>query len=48
MPKDSPLRGAEADDVALGGAVLPPVKFGRAGGPGWIRTSDRTVMSRLL
>ena len=41
-PPDSPNGGA---DVALSGRVMSTV---RAGGPGWIRTSDRTVMSRLL
>ncbi len=45
MPDDSPLRGGAAEEVALDGPVLSTVKFG---GPGWIRTSDRTVMSRLL
>ncbi len=35
MPEDSPLRGGEAEEVALGGPVLSTVK---SGGPGRIRT----------
>ncbi len=45
MPDDSPLGGGEAEEVALGRPVLSTVK---SGGPGWIRTTDRPVMSRVL
>ena len=45
MPEDSPLRGGDAEEVALGSPVLSTVK---SGGPGWIRTTDRPVMSRVL
>ena len=45
MPEDSPLRGGDAEEVALGSPVLSTVK---SGGPGWIRTTDRPVMSRAL
>ncbi len=45
MPEDSPLRGGDAEEVALGDPVLSTVK---SGGPGWIRTTDRPVMSRAL
>ena len=45
MPEDSPLGRSDAAEVALSGGVMSSV---RVGGPGWIRTSDRAVMSRLL
>ncbi len=45
MPEDGPMRGGEAEEVALGGPVLSTVK---SGGPGWIRTTDQPVMSRAL
>ena len=45
MPEDSPLRGRDAEEVALGSPVLSTVQ---SGGPGWIRTTDRPVMSRVL
>ena len=45
MPEDSPIGRTDAAEVALNGGVMSSV---RVGGPGWIRTSDRAVMSRLL
>ena len=44
-PPDSPIGGADAAEVALSGRVMSTVK---SGGPGWIRTTDRPVMSRVL
>ena len=45
MPDDSPIGRKDAAEVALAEGVRSSV---RDGGPGWIRTSDRAVMSRLL
>ena len=45
MPEDSPIGRKDAAEVALAEGVRSSV---RDGGPGWIRTSDRAVMSRLL
>ncbi len=45
MPEDSLIHGGATEKVALDGAVLPIVKNG---GPGWDRTNDQPVMSRLL
>ena len=45
MPQDSPIGGMDAEEVALHAPVLSTVKFG---GPGWSRTNDPPVMSRLL
>ena len=45
MPDDSPIPGKDAEQMALDGSVLSTVKFG---GPGRVRTYDRSVMSRLL
>ena len=45
MPEDSPIGPKDAAEVALADSVRSSV---RDGGPGWIRTSDRAVMSRLL
>ena len=44
-PPDSPIGGADAAEVALSGRVMSTVQ---SGGPGWIRTTDRPVMSRVL
>ncbi len=44
-PEDSPVGGADAAAVAQGGGVR---SIGHGGGPGWVRTSDLPVMSRLL
>ena len=45
MPEDSPIGRSDRAEMGLGGGVRKSV---RVGGPGWIRTSDRAVMSRLL
>ncbi len=45
MPEDSPIGAADSAEVGLDPGVMSTV---RVGGPGWIRTSDRAVMSRLL
>ncbi len=45
MPDDSPIGEADTADLALGGRVIAS---GCSGGPGWVRTSDLPVMSRLL
>ncbi len=45
MPEDSPIGRKDTAEVALAEGVRSSV---RDGGPGWIRTSDRAVMSRLL
>ena len=45
LPKDSPIGPSDRAEVGLGDGVRKSV---RVGGPGWIRTSDRAVMSRLL
>ncbi len=45
MPEDSPIGRKDTAEVALAEGVRNSV---RDGGPGWIRTSDRAVMSRLL
>ena len=45
MPGDSPLRGADAEEVALGGPVLSTVK---SGGPGGTRTPDFHTASVAL
>ena len=45
MPEDSPIGRSDRAEVDFGGGVRKSV---RVGGPGWIRTSDRAVMSRLL
>ena len=45
MPEDSPIGRKDTAEVALAEGVRSSV---RNGGPGWIRTSDRAVMSRLL
>ncbi len=45
MPDDSPIGRKDTAEVALADSVRSSV---RDGGPGWIRTSDRAVMSRLL
>ena len=44
-PDDSPMGGADTAEVALNGRVMNSV---HAGGPGWIRTNDQSVMSRPL
>ena len=45
LPEDSPIGPSDRAEVGLGDGVRKSV---RVGGPGWIRTSDRAVMSRLL
>ena len=45
MPEDSPLRGDDAEEVALGGPVLSTVK---SGGRYWIRTSDLCDVNAAL
>ncbi len=45
MPDDGLIPGRNAEEMALNGSVLSTVK---GGGPTWIRTRDRPVMSRLL
>ena len=45
MPEDSPIGRSDRAELGLQGGVRKSV---RVGGPGWIRTSDRAVMSRLL
>ncbi len=45
MPDDSRIPGKDAEEGASHGLVLSIVK---GGGPGWVRTSDLPVMSRLL
>ena len=45
MPEDSPIGPSDAAEIALDRGVMSTV---HVGGPGWIRTSDRAVMSRLL
>ena len=45
MPEDSPIGRSDRAEVGLEDGVRKSV---RVGGPGWIRTSDRAVMSRLL
>ena len=45
MPEDSRIPGRVTEEVALHGPVLSSVKYG---GPGWDRTNDQPVMSRLL
>ena len=45
MPDDGLIPGRNAEAMALNGSVLSTVK---GGGPTWIRTRDRPVMSRLL
>ncbi len=44
-PEDSPIGGADAAEIALNGGVR---SIGYGGGPGWDRTNDQPVMSRLL
>ena len=44
-PEDSPIGGADAAEIALKGGVR---SIGYGGGPGWDRTNDQPVMSRLL
>ena len=45
MPEDSFLAGGVTEKVALNGSVLASI---HVGGPGRVRTCDRSVMSRLL
>ena len=45
MPEDSPPRGGDAEEVALGGPVLSTVK---SGGRYWIRTSDLCDVNAAL
>ena len=45
MPEDSLIPGRATEEVALHGPLLSTVKYG---GPGWDRTNDQPVMSRLL
>ena len=45
MPEDSPLRGGDAEEVALGSPVLSTVQ---SGGRYWIRTSDLCDVNAAL
>ena len=45
MPQDSRIPGRNTEKLGLDGSVLSTVK---SGGPGWDRTNDQPVMSRLL
>ena len=42
MPKDSPIRGRDAQEIALSASVLSTVTHG---GPGWTRTIDLGLIS---